>query len=73
VKSSKIYNENATEPSYRSSYCSALVGEAHTVAETLIKPYALEKTTCVLGEQSKNKLETIQLSSNNTVKSRVQD
>jgi hypothetical protein len=72
VKSSKSNNEKATEPSYRLSYRSALVGEAHTVAEILIKPCALEKITCVFGEQSKNKLETIQLS-NNTVKSRVQD
>ena len=42
------------------------------MAHFRIKPYALEKTTCMLGEQSKNKLETIQLSSN-TVKSRTQD
>jgi len=35
VKSSKTDNENATEASYRVSYCTALAGEVHTVAETI--------------------------------------
>jgi hypothetical protein len=37
VKSSKTDYESATEASYRVSYCIALAGEAHTIAETLIK------------------------------------
>lgn len=49
-----------------------LRGEAHTAAETLIKPCAVEMETCELGEESKKKLKTIQLS-NNTVKHHVQD
>jgi hypothetical protein len=52
------------------SYRIALAGEAHTVAETLLKQHAVEMTTCVLGEQTKKKLETGQLS-NNTVKPRI--
>jgi hypothetical protein len=77
VKSSKTDNESATEASYRVSYRIAPAEEAHTIAETLIKPCAIEMATCVLGEQfEKNlksyKLETVQLS-NNTVKRRIQD
>jgi hypothetical protein len=45
----------------------ALAGEAHTVAETLLKQPAVERTPCVIGEQTKKKLETGQLS-NYTVK-----
>ena len=36
-------------------------------AETLLKPYEVEMATCVLGEQLKKELYTIQLS-NKTVK-----
>lgn len=41
------------EVSYIVSYHIALAGEAHIVAETLIKRCAVEMATCVLGEQSK--------------------
>jgi hypothetical protein len=44
----------------------------HTFAETQIKPRAVEMATCVLGEQSKKKPGTVQLS-NNAVKCRIQD
>jgi hypothetical protein len=54
------------------SYCIALEGEAHSSAETRNKPCAIEMATCVLGEQSKKKLETVQLS-NNTVKYHIHD
>ena len=53
-------------------YRIAHAGKAHAVGESLIKPFALEMATGVLGEQAKKKLETIQLS-NNTVKRRIQD
>jgi hypothetical protein len=53
------------------SYRIALAGEAQTIAETLIKSCAIEMASCVLGEQSKKKLERVQLS-NNTVKRRIQ-
>jgi hypothetical protein len=43
----------------------AFAGDAHTFAEILIKPCALELATCVLEEQSTKELEIIQLSSNN--------
>jgi hypothetical protein len=71
LKSSKTGNENATEASYRVSYRIALAGEAHTFAETLIKLCAVEMAS-VLGEQSKKKLDTVQLS-NNAVKRRIED
>jgi hypothetical protein len=70
VVSSKTGNENATEVSYRVCYLTALAGEAHKFAETLITPRAVEMATCVLGELSKKKEETVHLS-NNTVKVRI--
>jgi hypothetical protein len=60
------------EDSYRASFHIALRGEAHTVAETLIKPCAVEMETCELSEKSKKELKTVQLS-NNTVKHHIQD
>jgi hypothetical protein len=72
VKSSKTDNENATEVSYRVSCLTALAAEARTVAETLVKLCALEMATCVLGEESRKKLDTVQLS-NNAVKRRIED
>lgn len=62
--------EKPTETSYRVSYRIALAGGAHTVAETLRKQYAVEMAPCVLGEQTKKKLETGQLF-NNTVKPHI--
>jgi len=47
-----------------------LAGEVHTVAENLLKQYAVEIEPCVLSEQTKKELETGQLS-NNTVKPRI--
>lgn len=44
------------------SYRIALAGEAHTVAETLLKKSAVEVAPCVLGEETRKKLETGQLS-----------
>jgi hypothetical protein len=37
----------------------ALAGQAQTVTENLIKRYAAEMATCVLGEESKEKLGTV--------------
>jgi hypothetical protein len=42
VRSSKTYDKNTTEASYRASYHFALAGKAHTVAENLIKPCVVE-------------------------------
>jgi hypothetical protein len=58
------------EACYRASSHTAFRGEAHTVAETLTKPCAVEMETCELGEESEKKLETVQLS-NNTVKHHI--
>jgi hypothetical protein len=60
------------EASYRVSYRTALAGKAHTVRETLIKPCAVEMVTGVLGEQSTEKVEIVQLS-NNTVEGLIGD
>jgi hypothetical protein len=68
--SSKTGNRKATEASYRVNYRTALPGEAHTFTEPLITPRAGEMTTCVLGEQSKEKEETVHLF-NNTVRSSI--
>lgn len=54
------------------SYRITLAGETHAVAETLIKPHAVEIAVSVLGEQSKKKPETHQLSNNNVTR-RIQD
>jgi hypothetical protein len=43
------------EASWRLGYQIALPGEAHRVAETKIKPCAVEMADCVLDEQSKKK------------------
>uniref|UniRef100_A0A452HAN9 Zinc finger BED-type containing 5 n=1 Tax=Gopherus agassizii TaxID=38772 RepID=A0A452HAN9_9SAUR len=40
IKIAETDNKSATEASYRVSYHIALAGEAHTIGETLIKPYA---------------------------------
>jgi hypothetical protein len=45
-----------SEASYRVNFHTALAREAHTVAENLIKIYAVEMETCVFGEQSKRNL-----------------
>jgi hypothetical protein len=60
------------EDSYRASSHIVIREEAHTAAETLIKPRGVEMETCELGEESKKKLQTVQLS-NNTVKHHIQD
>jgi hypothetical protein len=53
-------------------YCIALKTEDTTFAETLIKPRAVEIATCVFGEQSVNKPESVK-SFNNTVKLTIQN
>jgi hypothetical protein len=66
VKSLKSNNENSTKASYwESNYC-----KCRRSGETPIKPNAVEMATCVLGEESKKELETIQLL-NNAVKCRI--
>lgn len=53
-------------------YRTALAEEAHTVLETQIKPCAVDMTNCMVGEQLKKKLATVQLA-NNTIKHHIQD
>ena len=72
TKIAKTNNEKATEASYKVSYRIALSGEAHTIAETLIKPCAKDMATCMIDAKSAEIIETIPLS-NNTVARRIQD
>jgi hypothetical protein len=50
----------------------APTGEAHALAETLMKPCAVEMAECMFNKQARKKLETIQLL-NNTVHRFIQD
>ena len=72
IQSAKSNNENATEASFKVSYLIAKAGEAHTIAEKLIKPCATEMVKCMLDKKSADRIETIPLS-NNTVERRIQD
>ncbi|CAG4998821.1 unnamed protein product [Parnassius apollo] len=60
----------ATEASYLVSYRIAQAGEAHTIAENLIKPRVLDIT--MLDEKSAKHLSTVPLS-NDTVSRRIHD
>ncbi|GFS72297.1 zinc finger BED domain-containing protein 5 [Trichonephila clavipes] len=65
-------NEKATEASYLVSYRIAQAGEAHTIAENLIKPCVLDITKCMLDEKSAKHVSTVLLS-NDTVSRRIHD
>ncbi|GBP54132.1 Zinc finger BED domain-containing protein 5 [Eumeta japonica] len=65
-------NEKTTEASYLVSYRIAQAGEAHTIAENLIKPCVLDITKCMLDEKSAKHLSTVPLS-NDTVSRRIHD
>ncbi|XP_057662493.1 zinc finger BED domain-containing protein 5-like [Diorhabda carinulata] len=63
-------NEKVTKASYLVSYRIAHEGEAHTIAEILIKPCVLDITKCMLDEKSAKHLSTVPLS-NDTVSRRI--
>ncbi|CAG4961657.1 unnamed protein product [Parnassius apollo] len=65
-------NEKATEASYLVSYRIAQAGEAHTIAENLIKPCVSDITKYMLDEKSARHLSTVPLS-NDTVSRRIHD
>ncbi|GBP09195.1 Zinc finger BED domain-containing protein 5 [Eumeta japonica] len=65
-------NEKATEASYLVSYCIAQAGEAHTIAENLIKPCVLDITKYMLDEKSAKHLSTVPLS-NDIVSRQIHD
>ncbi|GBP24763.1 Zinc finger BED domain-containing protein 5 [Eumeta japonica] len=65
-------NEKVTEASYLVNYRISQAGEAHTIAENLIKPYVLDITKCMLDEKSAKHLSTVPLS-NDTVSRRIHD
>ncbi|XP_072392402.1 zinc finger BED domain-containing protein 5-like [Diabrotica undecimpunctata] len=65
-------NEKATVASYLVSYHIAQEGEAHTIAENLIKPCVLDITKYMLNKKSAKHLSTVPLS-NDTVSRRIHD
>lgn len=68
----KTNNEKVIEASYLISYRIARAGEAHTIAETLIKPCTIDIVKCLLDEEA-DKLVSIIPMSNNTVTRRISD
>ncbi|XP_025422772.1 zinc finger BED domain-containing protein 5-like [Sipha flava] len=72
VQTTKTVNEKTTEASYLVSYQIAQRGEAYTIAESLIKPCAMEMVKCMLDEKSAKEISKIQLS-NDTVANRIND
>ena len=60
------------EASYKIAYQIAKNKKPHTIAETLIKPCALEMTEIVCGSEKRKKLKSIPMS-NNVIKSRIDD
>lgn len=68
----RTVNEKATEASYIVSYHVARAGEAHVIAETLIKPCLLDVAKCMLDEKSSKLISTVPLS-NDTITCRIKD
>ncbi|XP_077972733.1 zinc finger BED domain-containing protein 5-like [Styela clava] len=64
------FNDKLLEVSYLESRRIAMAGEAHTIAEKLIKPSILDAVKILLGESESKKPESIPLS-NNTVSRRI--
>ena len=60
------------EASYKVAYRIAKEKKPHTIAETLIKPCALEMIELVCGSEQRKKIEAIPMS-NNVIKSRIAD
>ena len=69
AKKFKTKQENRIT-SYKASYGIALAGEAHTIAELLIKPFMTDVASCVIGEKSVERLKSVSLS-NNTIVRRI--
>ncbi|MBN3301706.1 ZBED5 protein, partial [Amia calva] len=65
-------NDNLLEASYLVSKRIAIAGEAHSIAENLIKPCMLDVVTVVLNETAAQKIESVPLS-NSTVGRRIND
>nr|XP_039269982.1 zinc finger BED domain-containing protein 5-like [Styela clava] len=66
IHSTTTFNDKLLEVSYLVSQRIAMAGEAHTIAEKLIKPSILDAVKILLGESESKKLESIPLS-NNTI------
>lgn len=64
-------SQKATEASFLVSLRIAKCGKAHTIGEELVLPAAKDIVTCILGETSAKKLDTVPLS-NDTVRRRIE-
>ncbi|GBM22866.1 Zinc finger BED domain-containing protein 5 [Araneus ventricosus] len=69
---SNTVNEKALMASYLVSYRIAQAGEAHTVAENLIKPCVKDIIECMFDEKAAKVIDTIPLS-NDTISRRIGD
>src|SRR5215469_2780044 len=72
IHTTQTVNEKATEASYLVSYRIAQAGEAHNIAENLIKSCVLDITKCMLDIKSAKQLFIVPLS-NDTVSRRIHD
>ena len=70
AKKFKTEQENGTAASHKASYHTALAGEAHTIAESLINSVTTDIASYVLIEESVEKLKSVSLS-NHTVARRI--
>lgn len=64
-------SQKATEASFLVSLRIAKCGKAHTIGEELVLPAAKDMVTCILGETSAKKLDSVPLS-NDTVRRRIE-
>ena len=69
---STTVNEKALMASYLVSYRVAQAGEAHTIAENLIKPCVKDRAECMLNGRATELVGTVPLS-NNTISRRIWD
>ncbi|XP_050058667.1 zinc finger BED domain-containing protein 5-like [Aphis gossypii] len=67
IQTTKTVNEKATEASYLVSYQIAQRGEAYTIAESLIKPCAMEMVKCMLDEKSAKEISKIPILIDNRI------
>ena len=65
-------HKNALIASYEVSFRIAQQGEAHTIAENLIKPCAKDLVKCMIGENYVRNIESVPLS-NSTISRRISD
>ena len=66
------YEKPLLSASYKVAYSCAKENKPYTIAETLVKPCAMEMVKIVLGKEAEKKLQQVPLS-NDTIRSRIDD